>query len=122
MKAKNNIDEWLKSEKVKKHLKHFRWTQKLNSSHIIVHYDFTDIETIFTIAGCIEMGADPEIQLGYSPESIEAVENILEMNIEDRTLLMELFNYLEDECPRKKLKKLIPEHKIDYKKILWEDT
>ena len=117
MKEKNAIDKWLNEEQTKNHLKHFTWTRRINPPHITVLYDFIDIKTIFSIIGCLEMGADPEIQLGYSPESVEAVENILEMNSEDKELLVELFNYLEDECPRKKLRKLIPELILSYNVI-----
>lgn len=111
-------DEWLKQPIVQKHLKHFMWSKRINSVALDVHYQFMDYATICEVIGCLEMGGDPEYELYVSDMSIERVRKIHELPQEERQVITDLFKYFNEDCPRKRMKKIIPEYKIDYNNIL----
>lgn len=105
MRTKNELDKWLKSPIVKKHLQHFTYRIPPNFE---VYYDQARLVDIIFIMGCWELNISPYYH-GMDPYKTNTVKRIKQLPQEEIDTIIKLFNYFEDECPKTKLKRLIKE-------------
>lgn len=90
---------------VKKFVKHFRWSDV--DGGVLISYDGVDFETVCRVVGCLFMGVDPCFYLDVSQSVVNVVLGLYNLPVDERLLVVELFDYFECECSRKVLKRVL---------------
>ena len=106
--SENKLGEWFKSPRVKKHLNMFTW-YVTDTKSLDIKYNGLSFSIICEVIGCFVMGADPYIYKGFTESTIDKVKEIYELAPWERIIITKLFDYLNNECPRKKVKRIIQE-------------
>lgn len=93
----------------KPYLKDFSYFVTPITNDLEILYKGFEYDDICKVLGYLTMSLDSKYTLNVPPELVDVALEIKSLPQNDKFLISELFEYLQYDCPRKVIKKYIPE-------------
>lgn len=99
----------LTNDLYKPYLKDFSYLITPITDDLEILYKGFEYDSICRVLGYLTMSSDSKYTLNVPPALVDVALEIKSLPQNDKSLISELFEYLQYDCPRKVVKKYIPE-------------